>query len=85
MLHHVLQIQEIVQNIFQHCPPPTQRSGASDLSALARACHAFNGPALDVLWEELPDSSPLAQCVPGAYHHWEANNIRGLSLYILLF
>ncbi|KAF8425022.1 hypothetical protein L210DRAFT_984422 [Boletus edulis BED1] len=72
-MHHTLQIQEIVLNIFRYCHPLTQMSGTSSLPALARACRAFNGPALDVLWKELSDPSPLAQCVPGAYHHSDAN------------
>ncbi|KAF8555288.1 hypothetical protein OG21DRAFT_1507825 [Imleria badia] len=68
-MHHVLQIQEIVLNIFGHCRLPTWESSASDLPTLARTCRAFKEPALDVLWEELLDPSPLAICLPGAYRY----------------
>ncbi|KAF8125009.1 hypothetical protein EV363DRAFT_1270918 [Boletus edulis] len=60
-MHRALEIQEILLNIFGHCHYPT-----TDLAALARTCRAFKDPALDVLWETLPDLSPLAQCVPEA-------------------
>ena len=65
-MHPVLQIQDIVWNIFGHCCLPTRASATSDLPALARTCRAFKEPALDVLWEELLDPSPLAQCLPKA-------------------
>lgn len=60
-MHRALEIQEILLNIFCYC-------FKSDLSALARACQAFKEPALDVLWEELYNLSPLAQCLPEASH-----------------
>ncbi|KAF9233796.1 hypothetical protein BU15DRAFT_53408 [Melanogaster broomeanus] len=34
------------------------------LAALARTCKAFKEPALDTLWFELDDLSPLARCLP---------------------
>ena len=65
-MYHALQIPEILLNIFSHCPPPSRETPHSDLPALARTCRAFKEPALDLLWEELPDPSPLVQCLPGA-------------------
>ena len=58
-MHHALEIQEILLNIFGCCR-------LSDLPALARTCRAFKEPALDVLWEELEDPTTLAQCLPEA-------------------
>ncbi|KAF9232054.1 hypothetical protein BU15DRAFT_67817 [Melanogaster broomeanus] len=34
------------------------------LAALARTCRAFKEPALDMLWFELDDLSPLVRCLP---------------------
>ncbi|KAF8125921.1 hypothetical protein EV363DRAFT_1349106 [Boletus edulis] len=65
-MHPALQIQEILLNIFGHCFPPSGWEATTDLAALARTCHAFKDPALDVLWEELFDLSPLARCLPEA-------------------
>ncbi|KAF8549997.1 hypothetical protein OG21DRAFT_1606155 [Imleria badia] len=67
-MHHTLKIQEILLNIFGHCRLPTRESPASDLPALARTCHTFKEPALDVLWEKLVDQSSLARCLPEASH-----------------
>ncbi|KAF8452840.1 hypothetical protein L210DRAFT_3755795 [Boletus edulis BED1] len=64
-MHHALEIQEIVFYIFGHCDQPSAGS-AADLAALARTCRTFKDPALDVLWEKLPDLSPLARCLPEA-------------------
>ncbi|KAF8120812.1 hypothetical protein EV363DRAFT_1278502 [Boletus edulis] len=65
-MHPALQIQEILLNIFGHCFPPGGWEATADLAALARTCHAFKDPALDILWEELFDLSPLARCLPEA-------------------
>ncbi|KAF8142030.1 hypothetical protein EV363DRAFT_1150353 [Boletus edulis] len=62
-MHHALQLQEILLNIFGHHYPGLD---TSDLAALARTCRAFKEPALDVLWEDLNDLSPLLRCVPEA-------------------
>ncbi|KIJ69468.1 hypothetical protein HYDPIDRAFT_106090 [Hydnomerulius pinastri MD-312] len=34
------------------------------LAGLARTCRALHKPALDVLWKELPDMTPLIKCLP---------------------
>ena len=72
-MHHALEIDEILLNIFAHCNPPRFKNYrhvgrpfgiALDLVALARTCRMFKEPALDVLWSELSDLCPLAQCLP---------------------
>ncbi|KAF8550074.1 hypothetical protein OG21DRAFT_1514495 [Imleria badia] len=66
-MHHALEIPEILLSIFQHCCSSAKwRDDISDLVSLAGTCRAFKQPALDVLWEELDDLSPLAQCLPEA-------------------
>ncbi|KAF8555280.1 hypothetical protein OG21DRAFT_1483954 [Imleria badia] len=67
-MHHALQIQEILLNVFGYCRLPTWSRTTSNLPALARTCRAFKEPALDVLWENLLDPSPLARCLPEASH-----------------
>ncbi|KAF8550694.1 hypothetical protein OG21DRAFT_386347 [Imleria badia] len=69
-MHHALQIQEILLNIFGHS------SATPDLPALARTCRAFKEPALDLLWEELADPSPLARCLPEVSHHSQIHRQR---------
>ena len=72
-MHHALRLEEILLNIFGQCYSPcrnkqrTQRATA-DLAALARTCRTFKEPALDVLWTELVNLSPLARCLPEASH-----------------
>ncbi|KAF8549980.1 hypothetical protein OG21DRAFT_1447173 [Imleria badia] len=70
-MHHALQIQEILLNLFDHCHGPHGMRETADLPALARTCRAFKEPALDVLWKWLFDPSPLARCLPEASHHSE--------------
>ncbi|KAF8555890.1 hypothetical protein OG21DRAFT_1495914 [Imleria badia] len=43
-----------------------RRRGCHDLPVLARTCCTFKEPALEVLWEELDNLSPLVQCLPEA-------------------
>lgn len=60
-MHHALQIDEILLNIFaRFC------SEACALPALARTCRTFKEPALDLLWGKLHSLAPLAQCLPEA-------------------
>ena len=71
-MHQALHIQEILFDIFGHCSPtephwtPLRRHSTAVLAALARTCRTFKEPALDVLWSELVDLTPLPQCVPDA-------------------
>ncbi|KAF8124959.1 hypothetical protein EV363DRAFT_1177295 [Boletus edulis] len=71
-MHHALQIQEILLNIFGHCCQSSEVTGdlflCSGFEALPRTCRAFKEPALDVLWEELFELSPIVRCVPKASH-----------------
>ena len=64
-MHHALEIEEILFNIFGHYDHP------GDLAALAGTCRSFKDPALDVLWEDLDDLYPLARCLPGVFHELE--------------
>ncbi|KAF8913046.1 hypothetical protein CPB84DRAFT_1812000 [Gymnopilus junonius] len=40
-------------------------AGRRSLSRLARTCHAFSGPALDILWRELDSIAPVVGLFPG--------------------
>ncbi|KAF8557179.1 hypothetical protein OG21DRAFT_1457942, partial [Imleria badia] len=83
-MHHALQIQEILLNLFDYCRLPsyiTMRKETADLPALARTCRAFKEPALDVLWKTLYDPSPLAQCLPEASHHSEIAILQGTGTH----
>ncbi|KAF8551995.1 hypothetical protein OG21DRAFT_1466340, partial [Imleria badia] len=74
-MHHAFHIEEILINIFSFChtfrirrPPrgPTRRQrwyANSDLAALARTCRTFKEPALDMIWAELNDLTPLVRCL----------------------
>ena len=67
-MHHALEIQEILSNIFDHFFLVDDRAATTDLAALARTCRVFKEPALDVLWRILDNLSPLARCLPEASH-----------------
>ncbi|KAF8124903.1 hypothetical protein EV363DRAFT_1586640 [Boletus edulis] len=73
-MHHALEIEEILLNIFHRCYSRHDGIDKSDLASLARICRAFKEPALDVLWKELDDLSPLTQCIPDASHQLSPNN-----------
>lgn len=59
-MHSCLLLNEILSVIFEHF---FVTADASTLAALARTCHTFTEPALDVLWRELATLSPLLQCL----------------------
>ncbi|KAF8552921.1 hypothetical protein OG21DRAFT_1324757 [Imleria badia] len=78
-MHHAFYIQEILLNIFSHChvlryPWPLYIvNGTSErspyyanvhLATLARTCRVFKEPALDMIWAELYDLTPLVRCLP---------------------
>ncbi|KAF8434279.1 hypothetical protein L210DRAFT_3553512, partial [Boletus edulis BED1] len=70
-MHHALEINETILNIFDHCDYMYGGRRWRDnptLASLARTCRAFKEPALNLLWEELLNLSPLAQCLPEASH-----------------
>lgn len=58
LMHQALRISELMDQISWH----TDRSS---LPSLALTCHAFEGPALDALWRDLPSIEPLVNCIPG--------------------
>ncbi|KIJ65487.1 hypothetical protein HYDPIDRAFT_110584 [Hydnomerulius pinastri MD-312] len=53
------------------------------LASLARTCSAFQGPALDVLWEELPTMEPLIRCLPNDL--WTLNSPDGTLKFVREF
>lgn len=76
-MHHALRLEEILLNIFAsghyRTPGPINKQDnashpTTDLAALARTCRTFKEPALDVLWAELTNLSPLVRCLPEASH-----------------
>ncbi|KAF8557610.1 hypothetical protein OG21DRAFT_1406867 [Imleria badia] len=76
-MHHALEIQEILLNIFGHCHP-------GDLPSPARTCRTFKEPALDVLWEELDDLSPLVRCLPDASYQLSPDKVRRFQVFVAL-
>ncbi|KAF8133946.1 hypothetical protein EV363DRAFT_1258504 [Boletus edulis] len=80
-MHHALQIQEILSNIFDFCSPPLpsayykKATSSPELVALAGTCRAFKEPALNALWRVLVDLSPLARCLPEASHRLVLQNM----------
>ena len=76
-MHHALEIQEILSNIFGCCYP-------SDLPSLARTCRAFKEPALDVLWEMLDNLSAIARCLPQASEKSSSDEVRRFRIFITL-
>ncbi|KDQ62058.1 hypothetical protein JAAARDRAFT_29959 [Jaapia argillacea MUCL 33604] len=61
-MHRCLQVPEILSLIFLQVEQ--EPGGKKTLAALARTCHAFHDPALDVLWYEQQDFSTLLKCMP---------------------
>ena len=97
-MHRALEIQEILSNIFSHCsyseqlddkPYPLnvhhRGKAALDLAALARTCHAFKDPALDALWRDLIDLSPLVRCLPKASNRLSRGDmVRRFQVFVTL-
>lgn len=74
-MHRALYVEEILRQIFAYfLPQPVLSLSESlgehfsrrDVIALARTCETFKEPALDILWEELPNLTPLVRCLPEA-------------------
>ncbi|KAF8434547.1 hypothetical protein L210DRAFT_3649048 [Boletus edulis BED1] len=81
-MHHALEIQEIFCNILFYCyqsyltaQERKQALAVPTLAALARTCRTFKEPALDLLWRDLDDSSPLARCLPEASHRLSIGSV----------
>ncbi|KAH0832317.1 hypothetical protein J3R83DRAFT_13325 [Lanmaoa asiatica] len=71
-MHHCLYISEVLNLIFEsvrcwddqsHRGP---QAGKKTLASLARTCHLFSSPALDVLWHDLYSFDPLLKIFPNA-------------------
>ena len=59
-MHRCLFIYELVHEIFEYAGA----TSLAPLASLARTCTHFREPALDILWRELDDFSPLVKCMP---------------------
>ncbi|KAH9936007.1 hypothetical protein B0H21DRAFT_63449 [Amylocystis lapponica] len=58
-----LYIEDILREIFEYLPRGFSR-GRYDLARTARVCKKFSGPALDLLWRDLPDVGSLFGLFP---------------------
>lgn len=63
-MHPVLEIPELATIICRFC----QDENPADLVAVAATCRGMYGPAMDLIWRELDDFSPLIKCLP--QKHW---------------
>ncbi|KAI9567220.1 hypothetical protein HD554DRAFT_1008873 [Boletus coccyginus] len=78
-MHHALHIEEILLSVFSHCYADKSwcRYANANLAALARTCKMFKEPALDMIWAELYDLTPLVRCLP------DASWVRSAGVYSL--
>lgn len=60
-MHRALYIVELVHQIASH-------TDTASLPGLASTCRAFQDPALDALWGDLPSVMPIVDCLP--MHLW---------------
>ncbi|KAG8214868.1 hypothetical protein J3R82DRAFT_10035 [Butyriboletus roseoflavus] len=71
-MHHCLYISEVLGLIFEsvrYWDDQCQREpqvGKKTLASLARTCHLFSPPALDILWHDLYSFDPLLKILPVA-------------------
>ena len=91
-MHHALHIEEILVHIFSFCntikrrrsPRPARRElwyANGYLVTLAGTCKTFKEPALDMIWAELNDLTPLVRCLPAT--SWvESEGVSQLKFYI---
>ncbi|KAG2069536.1 hypothetical protein BDR04DRAFT_682074 [Suillus decipiens] len=49
--------------------------GKKTLMALALTCKSFSGPALDLLWRDLPEFEPLIKCLPQSLWKQDGKNL----------
>ena len=69
-MHHCLYISEVLYLIFKfvrQCDVQLHQGlqvGKKTLASLARICHLFSSPALDVLWHDLYSFCPLIEVLP---------------------
>lgn len=74
LMHHCLQIPEILENICRYLKLPPRRiivkGWGVDLLAFALVCKAFLEPSLNVLWESDGSFARLIKTFPtDAWHH----------------
>jgi hypothetical protein len=60
-MHDCLHVSEIIRII---CDELYLAGLEGSLARLARTCRVIQDPALDVLWNELCDLTPLLKCMP---------------------
>ncbi|KAF9468375.1 hypothetical protein BDZ94DRAFT_1246630 [Collybia nuda] len=77
--HQCLFIVEILDNICFQLATDIIEGGSSSLSALARTCRAFHDTALDHLWSDINDITPLVNCMPLDLWGIELNEVEELS------
>lgn len=90
MMHHCLQISEILTCIFEFCLSLDDTipsfSGHKDrrreLAATARTCKAFYEPSLDILYYAISSVSVLFKCLPKAV--WYEKDLPGRGSRILV-
>ncbi|KAG1869392.1 hypothetical protein DFJ58DRAFT_765857 [Suillus subalutaceus] len=92
-MHRALFVCEILLSIFTHvdkflpwsCHP--RSSAWKSLAALARTCKPFHEPAMDFLWADIYEITPLLGCVTrlnqiiyrNSQYHWSSQDIEPLS------
>ncbi|EIW78845.1 hypothetical protein CONPUDRAFT_74436 [Coniophora puteana RWD-64-598 SS2] len=57
-MHPALRLDEILLDVALHVP------SNGDLLTMAQLCRSTNGPAIDVLWSNLPSIIPLVRSLP---------------------
>ena len=62
-MHRCLQVPEIVTHFAEHLLTD-DRCRKQWLVCMALTCRTFYEPAMDILWRELGDFSPLLRCFP---------------------
>ena len=73
-MHHCLYISEVLNLIFEsvtHCDVQLYQGpqvSKKTLASLARTCHLFSSPALDILWHDLYSFDPLIKLLPIVRH-----------------
>ena len=78
MVHRCLLVPELFSLVCEalrhdRCDMRLRRRLAT-LASLARTCHAFEGPALDVLWREIEGLRPLLCTMPSDLFEMKAKD-----------
>jgi hypothetical protein len=79
-MHRCILIPEIVHLI---CAELGNVCARKSLAGLAQTCLWFREPALDALWYQLHDLSPLFKCMPPDL--WEEIGVRRRLVRLILF